>query len=604
MKIIKYTLLIIFLLSFKSLFSAYIPVETAFTDIKKEYNYYNQLQELYNRQAIYPDSDWKFNPYSLLNRDEFVGITMEISCKKCTKPNASMDIVNEYWDKTPFYDVFESNSYSYCIALAEDKNYIDSFTAGHKCEDMTYSQGKIPFCTNNYVTLEEAIKLILKNSNLFSEEDNQKIINDINDWVITNNLASDVSAKNSDWTANNYYGYIKKALEYSIEEYDNLWNKKVYKLLELKDWKVYPKKLVTKEEFLNMAYIWLKTNSCKSVFINNLALKIEVIEDSCSSYNENCSLAKISPENFKYDFKWFSSWACDLWIDETNWYIWRLYNKTTWDEVIKYGKYIDDYTFLSEWIWQINLVVVDKCFYSWEVYNTLYLTKENTLKSLDVSIDINNISWSNPLPISLTSLVWWWNWDYTYVWDFWNNEKGNWKNVDYIYNEPWIYNVLLTVTDSDWNTWTATLLLKVSNDWNCINQDSDNDGINDCNDLCQLVYWSSINEGCPILTPCNNDCSCTPWKKCSIWTWSLCSIKWVCIADENYNSEEIDNLTNSCLEEYSTNKIYWNVVCNTCPCLNFVDFISTIRRCDYIFPAITSTWSTEIFSVWWSYEVN
>lgn len=604
MKFIKYILLVICLLSFKSIFSAYIPVENIFSDISKDYKYYDELQELYNKQAIHPDNYWKFNPYSLLNRDEFVGITMEVSCKKCTKPSASIDIINEYDNVYPFYDVTSSNSYSYCIALANDKKYIDSYTKWYKCEDLTYNQDKTPFCPNNYISLEEAISTILRNSNIFSVEDNNKVIEEITNWDITENLSSDVSAKNTDWTANVYYWYIKKALEYSIEEYDNLWVKKVHKLLELKDWKIYPKKLITKEEFINMAYIWLKTNSCNDVFTNNLALKIEIIDSTCNSYNSNCSLAKISPDTFKYDFKWLASWICETWIDENNWYIWRLYNKTTWEEVIKYWYYLNDYTFTKEWIRQIYLVVIDKCSNAWEVYNTLYLSSEIELNSLDVSIDVNNISWSRPLPISFSSLVWGGNWEYTYVWNFWNNEKTNWKNVEYIYNESWIYNVLLSVTDSDWNKGDATILLKADINWNCENQDSDNDWINDCDDLCQLVYWKIENKGCPILTPCDSDCSCPAWKKCNITTQSICSDKWVCINDENSNSDEINNITNNCLEKFSSNKIYWNVICNSCPCLNFIDYFSTLRRCDYVFPAITSTWSNEIYSVWWSYEVN
>jgi hypothetical protein len=604
MKFIKYILLLIYILFFKSLFCAYIPLETSFSDIKSDYKYYNELQELYNKQAIYPDSDWKFNPYSLINRDELVGLTMEISCNKCTKPNTSLDIMNKYKDKNQFYDVYNSNSYLYCISLAHDKSYIDSYSVWYKCDDLTYNKDKIPFCPNNYISLEESLKIILNNTNLFTKEDNDKVINDINSWIITQNLATDVFLKNTDWTPNSYYWYIKKALEYSIEEYDNLWNKKVYKLLELKDWKVYPQQLITKEEFLYMAYIWYKTNSCKNTFTNNLPLKIEIIENWCNSFDSKCDLAKINSDLFKYDFKWYASWSCDLWIDSANWYIWRLYNKTTWDEIIKYDKYINDYTFLKEWIREIYLVVIDKCYNSWEVYNTLYLTNKTILNSLDVSIDVNSIIWSNPLPISFKSIVWWWKWDYSYVWDFWNNEKANWKNVDYIYNESWIYNVLLTVKDSEWNLWSATILLKALSDWNCNEQDSDSDWISDCDDLCQLIYWKSINKWCPVLSVCNNDCSCPSWKKCNTTNEALCSIKWVCIDDNEYNSDEINNLTNTCLEKYSSKKIYWNVVCNTCPCLNFIDFTSTYRICDYLFPAITSTGSTDIFKVWESFEIN
>jgi hypothetical protein len=34
--------------------------------------------------------------------------------------------------------------------------------------------------------------------------------------------------------------------------------------------------------------------------------------------------------------------------------------------------------------------------------------------------------------------------------------------------------------------------------------------------------------------------------------------------------------------------IIWNVVCNSCPCSCNIDFNSNIRKCDIVFPAITS----------------
>jgi hypothetical protein len=42
--------------------------------------------------------------------------------------------------------------------------------------------------------------------------------------------------------------------------------------------------------------------------------------------------------------------------------------------------------------------------------------------------------------------------------------------------------------------------------------------------------------------------------------------------------------------------ITWNVVCNACPCANSVDFCSNIRKCDIVFPAITSPDWSSIYS--------
>lgn len=427
--IIKIFIFIFTLFIIHSIFSAFTPVNKAFNDINKDYKYFNELQELYNNQIFYPDENAKFNPNKLLTRDEFVGVIMEISCNKCIKPNALIGIIDKYKNLTPFFDVLDSNNYSYCISLANDKNYIDNYIKWYKCNDWTINADKIPFCPNNYVSLEESISVILRNSNLFSIEKNNIILSDITIWKITTKLANDVSPKNIDWTAYKYYGYIKKALNYSIEEYDSLWNKKIYKLIDLVNWNVYPQKLITKEEFLKMVYIASKTNSCQN-------------------------------------------------IDEKN------------------------------------------------------------------------------------------------------------------------------LTNLDLKTWFSSILTTKTTTLNCEDKDSDNDWINDCDDLCLDIYWKTINKWCPIYDLCNNNCTCSNWRICTLSSKPLCGIKWICIDDTSKITKNNNNKTNNCLEKYNSSKIYGNVVCNSCPCVNFIDFVSNIRKCDYLFPAITSTGSTQIYSVWTFFEVK
>lgn len=423
----KIVIFIFALFVIHSIYSAFVPVNTAFNDINKDYKYFNELQELYNKQVFYPDESDKFNPNKLLSRDEFVSVVMETSCNKCTKPNTSTWIIDKYTNSNSFFDVDNSNPYFYCISLANDKNYIDSFQVWYKCDDWTVIADKTPFCPNNYVSLEEAVSVILRNSNLFSVEDNNSVLIGITNWKITEKIADDVSVKNIDWTAYKYYGYIKKALEYSIEEYDSLWNKKIYKLIDLSNWKVYPQKLITKEEFLKMAYIASKTNSCQNIIDKNL-------------------------------------------------------------------------------------------------------------------------------------------------------------------------------TNLDLKTWTPSVLATETTTLNCEDKDSDNDWINDCDDLCPDIYWKTVNKWCPIYDLCNSDCTCSNWRICTLSSKPLCGIKWVCVDDTSKVND--NNKTNDCLEKYNSSKIYGNVVCNSCPCDNFIDFTSNIRKCDYLFPAITSTGSNQIYSAWKFYEVK
>jgi hypothetical protein len=50
--------------------------------------------------------------------------------------------------------------------------------------------------------------------------------------------------------------------------------------------------------------------------------------------------------------------------------------------------------------------------------------------------------------------------------------------------------------------------------------------------------------------------------------------------------------------------LFWNVVCNSCPCNYFLDFTSTLRRCDIIFPAITSVDWKNIYWKWDLYQIQ
>jgi len=611
--LLKISFIFFFFFLVKSSYSAYIPIENIFSDITKDYKYFDELQELYNRQAIYPDSDWKFNPYKLLTRDEFVSIALEVSCKKCTKPNTPVDVIKKYWNSVPYFDVSSSSKYSYCIAMADDQNYVKWYLPWDKCDDWSYENWKSPFCPNNYILLEEAIAVILRNSKIFTIEDNNNVIKNIENRNITDSLSSDVSPLNSDWTPYTFYGYLQKALNYSIVEYDNLWNKTEYKLLELNNWKIYPKKRITKEEFLKMAYIALKTNSCKYDFTNNLSLRMDILDSSCTSSSENCSLADLIKNDRIYDFKWVVWWVSEKWIDEKNGYIWRFYNNQTWEEIMKYWKYIDNFNFLTDWTWTIYLVVIDNDWNSWEVYNTLTIkwnvANSNTnvtsqswtmnYNSLDVSIDANPIEWSWPLSVSFTWLIWNWELDYSYTWNFWWSEVSYWKNVQHIFTDVWVYNVILNVTDSTWKTWVANVLINVTEIAWCETKDSDWDWVNDCDDLCQLIKWNILNKWCPIITKCDSNCLCPKWETCSVSIKPACSLKWVCLKDSS-----VDDSSSlwDCVNSYWSSFIYWNVVCNTCPCSNFVDFIAKIRRCDLLFPSITSPDSSEIYSAWSTYE--
>ncbi len=611
----KISIYLFFLFSFfvNTAFAASTPVETVFSDIDKNYEYYNELQDLYDRWAIYPDEDGKFNPYKLLTRDEYVSIALEVSCKRCTRPNTPIDLINTYSEKLPYYDVQKNSKYFYCISLADDMSYVRWYDISYTCADWTYKLWEKPFCPANNITLEEAVSVILRTSNIFTIWDNSFVIQDIRDWKITNNLSTDITPKNTDWSPYTFYWYLRKALDYMIEEYDSAWNKKVYKLLELQDWKIYPKRLVTKEDFLIMAYIALKSNGCSDNINNNLALNFWIFDKSCNQSTQKCDIAPYNKNEDTFDFIAEVWWFCQLWIDEVEWYVWRFLNEDTWDEIIKKWKYLNDFTIPTAWNWIIYLTVTDKCWNSTQEEESRHIWDYNNNQEivLNVSMDADPIEWFVSLFVKFKSYVSGGKPPYYYDWSFWDDWVWNKKDEENVYKNIWNYKVKLIVTDSLWNKWEKTASIKVKpRDWDddgewvtpidCT-KDSDNDWLNDCDDRCVAEKWDEENYWCPIFeVMCWTNCDCPNWYICNDLDQKSCEITWVCVP--SWDDYLID--LSDCLNNQWLNNIIWNASCASCPCDNSLDFLSKMRKCDLLIPAITSPDSKKVYSKWEFYEIR
>ncbi len=617
-------------LSLWRVFADSIPVEEVFSDIDSDYKYISELQTLYDKWMISPDSDWKFNPYQLLTREEFVWITMEVSCKNCIKPYTDYSFIEQYTTK-PFYDVWLDNKYFYCISEAQDKNYIKWYDLSYTCDDWTYSEWERPFCTQNNIILEEALAIILRVSWILTNQQAQDIRDDIVSWIITEDLADDVSPKNLDGSVYSFYPDFQKALEYEVVDYDQYWNRKSYYLVEIVDWKLRPKFFITKEEFLRIAFVALKANNCIEKDDDNLWLEMNIYDSSCTEWSNNCELSTFLNDDI-YDFEAIVSNSCSTWIKNPEWYIWRFYNRTTLEEIIKYWKYIDNYEFLTTWEWQIFLRVIDNCWNTSEVQNSISISDWNDdIDDLIVSIEAEPNYWVLPLYVDLTWVVIWGNGPYTYEWDFWDGTLWFWKNVDIIYKNEWIYEVVLKVTDSDWNIEIVNTFIEVfdnnqddieednsDQDNNEDNQDEDSnndeqdnndnidndtdwDWVRDLDDDCPLVDWEAENNWCPIIwDTCSSNSNCSSWFYCDIDT-----NPWVCRPTYSWDDSVNPNLNSTSLCNYSWwSLITWNIICETCPCSNYLDFISKLRNCDIIFPAITSPDNTTIYSKWDFYQIR
>ena len=809
-------------------FASTVLVENVFSDINSSYEYRDELQALYDRGAIVADSSGKFNPQSFLSRDEFVWISMEVICERCIQPHTDYDLIEEFFTQEVYFDVTNSNPYFYCIAEADKQNYVRWYNIGQSCQDGTSSFWESPFCPQNTINLEEAIAVLLRNSGVFTIDDNSLVVENIRNGTITSVLWNDVSPADENGNPYTFYGYLQKALEYEITEFDALWNAKTLKLLELdSNGNVNPKKQITKEEFLRMSYIALKSNSCNNIEWSQLAVKMFIWEKTCEMWDSSqCTLSDLNDPEDTYDFEPEVEWICESGVNEGTGYIWRFQNLDSWEQQIRYGRYIDNYNFLSLWEWRVYLRITDECWNSSEIYSTIYIpgnidipddsqeidvdiniysdecsaasdceeidfynedpdeddifdfewevetscsswivtyswifthfetwnvyryngeyiddiflwtpwewsivlnvvdwcgqtgseiliynvpeikeigeyedyidididvynddcnlsngceeigfdwqeedgddtydfhetvittcstawfiynweftkqgsnerytfesayiddfnfaivwvwnivltvsdacgqkareemtyvVSDTSWNSLNVSMSADPISGFEDLEVNFDAIVSWGIWPYTYEWSFWDGEEWFSQDVDHLFDNDWSYDVILTVTDVNWVTWTATVVIVVLDRDSC-EQDSDWDWVLDCDDLCPLVSWDVSNSGCPIFeTQCSITCGCEEWYSCSD-NDSLTCWTWICLPD--FDPET------TCLYTPEIWGIYGNAVCSSCPCNNAIDFLADVRRCDLIFPAITSPNAREIYSRWNMWKVK
>lgn len=506
-----------------SSFASDVLVENIFSDIDSNYIYRDELQSLFDRGTIVADASWRFNPNSLLNRDEFVGISMEVICERCIQPHTQYEFIEEYFNEDVYFDIDNSNPYFYCVAEADKQNYVRWYDIWQSCQDGTSMFWQRPFCPLNTINLEEAIAVLLRNSWIFTIDDNALVVENIRNGTITAPLWNDVFPADNDGNPYTFYGYLQKALEYEITEFDPAWNSKTLRLLELdSEGNVNPQKQVTKQEFLRMSYIALKSNSCSDIVWSDLALSMIIWEDTCWPWDTStCQPSDLQDPENTYDFEPEVQWVCEWWIDDPTGYIWRFQNLSTGEQQIKYGRYIDNHILTSPWEWRVFLRVTDTCWNSSEVYSTIFVPDWDTPidreDTIDVDIDIYDddctpssnckeidfyIPWDDdPEIIDLdgdvetscpVGII-------TYRWTLTHSESGN------IYNYNWEYlddillgftgewRILLEVVDGCGQTGSETLIYIVpetdDETWDPINYiDVD---IDVYDDDCNLIIWCS-----------------------------------------------------------------------------------------------------------------
>lgn len=341
------------------------PVQNVFSDISWDYKYVQILQTLYDKGMISVDDSKKFDPYKLITREEFVSIASEVWCTKCMMPNTPSALVEKYQSiPNVFFDVTKSNKYYYCIADALQNDVVKGYDAGYKCADGTQKAWEKPFCTQNTITLEEAVAVLLRNSSVFKIQDNNEIIKGIQNGTISEKIAGDVLPKNPDGSVYSFYGYFKKALELQYGEYDisGKYTKMPFISLD-SNGNLNPKKYITKEEFLKMAYVISKLNTCSYAQYSTKNTYwiwgwIKVFDASCKLWDENCAQSSYNNPQGTYDFKADVGTVCQQWISQVTW---EFTNIQTKEVQVVSGQYLDNFKIPSSWDFQVKSYVSDKC---------------------------------------------------------------------------------------------------------------------------------------------------------------------------------------------------------------------------------------------------
>lgn len=147
-------------------------VDLPFTDVSPSDDYYADLVSLYERGVIPDSSNKRFNPSSLINRDDFVSIVVGVGCKKCLSP--SFDDIIKY-NTLPFVDFARENPNFYCVSYAKEQKIVEGYVVGSdgssKCESGdTFKE--TPFCANNKITRIEAAAVLLRQAGLWDNTRN------------------------------------------------------------------------------------------------------------------------------------------------------------------------------------------------------------------------------------------------------------------------------------------------------------------------------------------------------------------------------------------------------------------------------------------------
>ena len=419
-------------------------VEDIFIDIDKNFEYKSQLQYLFDQWFIQENNFKNFSPNSFISREEFLWLLLETNCQKCVKPDTNIDILSTYYWKNVYYDVNKNSDYFYCIAYADDKNYIQWYEKNTVCDNWEVSS-QAPFCPYNPIKFEEALAIIMRTSGLMSQKDADKIIQEIYQGKDFPDISNDIKPKLENGDIYNFYPYFYAAKNISHTQVDIYWNIQEYFLLENGVKNYFPKSSLTKKQMLSLAYFSHKNSQCSEPSYK-IWWEIQIKNGSCKP-EENCNIPADYSVNSQIDFVWiFDNWEVIEMPDEN--YTWVIHNLENNSEQTYNGKYLDNIAFDVSWDYKADLYVTDA------LWNTGKFTQNFTINGnnqYDFEWYISHILSTNDNSVQFNGKINWESWPFEYYWDFGDGNTSNQQNPNHIYTQPGNYNVELIVTDDQWN---------------------------------------------------------------------------------------------------------------------------------------------------------
>ena len=296
------------------------------------------------------------------------------------------------------------------------------------------------------------------------------------------------------------------------------------------------------------------------------------------------------PVNFKPVLEWWE------WPFTCEWDFWDGTTLTSlkWDHI-----YTKPWTYTisvkckdNTWIIEEAIIVV--YIPDWPENNPWIWKLLKGWKKINLQINAEPIYWFWSLKSNLEWIVTWWTPPFIYEWDFWDSSTWFWKKLNHVYNNVWVYKVVLHITDDNLNEVESMVLLKNNYNINNIDIDSDLDNVLDNEDKCPLIKWTVDNLWCPIF---EDECNLETNNDCKFWYY--CSD----LVDSKNRCLPITKSTENCGYDWNTT-FFWKAICNSCPCENLLDFNAVLRWCDIVFPAVTSPDGKEIYNKWESFKIK